>query len=190
MDLVLASQSPRRRALLEQFGLPFRVQVLPVEEAQSGRPLETAQANAVAKARPVSLQNPNALVLGADTIVVLDGQILGKPKDADDAVDMLTALSGREHEVTTVVALMINGQDADIFSETTKVQFRQLTAADIAGYVATGEPFDKAGAYGIQGLGGLLVQSIKGCYYNVVGLPMPRLAEELRAYGIEMLPSE
>lgn len=80
MDLVLASQSPRRRALLEQFGLPFRVQVLPVEEAQSGRPLETAQANAVAKARPVSLQNPNALVLGADTIVVLDGQILGNPR--------------------------------------------------------------------------------------------------------------
>ena len=189
MDLILASQSPRRRALLEQFGLTFQVQVLPVQEVSSGPPLAVAQANAVAKARPVSHGNPTALVLGADTIVVLDGTVLGKPRDREDARKMLGFLSGREHEVTTVVALL-HGQEERVFSETTKVRFRQLTDGEIAGYLATGEPFDKAGAYGIQGFGGLLVQSIKGCYYNVVGLPMPRLAEELRAYGIEMLPSE
>jgi len=189
MDLILASQSPRRRALLEHFGFKFRVEVLSVEEVQSGPPLETARANAVAKAQPVSLRYPQALVLGADTIVVLDGLILGKPRDAEDARRMLRALSGRAHEVTTVVALLRNGQEERVVSETTKVQFRQLTEAEITGYVATGEPLDKAGAYGIQGLGGLLVQSIKGCYYNVVGLPVPRLVEELRPYGIEVFSS-
>ncbi|NLM41795.1 MAG: septum formation inhibitor Maf [Firmicutes bacterium] len=189
MNLILASQSPRRRTLLEQFGFQFQVDVLPVDEMQSGDPLETARANAIAKAKPVSIRHPQALVLGADTIVVLDGRILGKPTDAEDAARMLRALSGREHEVTTVVALLRNGQEERVFSETTKVQFRRLTEAEIAGYVATGEPLDKAGSYGIQGLGGLLVQSIKGCYYNVVGLPIPRLAEELRPYGIEVFPS-
>ncbi|HAI52633.1 MAG TPA: hypothetical protein DCQ17_04685 [Firmicutes bacterium] len=189
MDLILASQSPRRRALLQQFGLAFRVEVLPVQEVQSGPPLETARINAVAKAQPVSARNPQALVLGADTIVVLDGRILGKPADAQEAADMLRALSGKEHEVTTVVALLRNGQEEKVFSETTKVRFRQLSEAEVVGYVATGEPLDKAGAYGIQGLGGLLVQSIEGCYYNVVGLPVPRLVEELRPFGIEVFPS-
>jgi len=189
MDLILASQSPRRKALLGQFGLTFRIQALPVKEKASGDPLETARANAVAKAKPVSVQNPAALVLGADTIVVLDGRILGKPKDAAEAEEMLCALSGRQHKVTTVVALLVGGQEAEVFSETTEVQFRRLSAAEISGYIATGEPFDKAGAYGIQGFGGLLVQSIKGCYYNVVGLPMPKLVEKLRPFGIEVFPA-
>lgn len=189
MDLVLASQSPRRRALLEQIGLKFTVQVLPTVELEIGDPLDVARTNALAKAEAVSKQNPKALVLGADTIVTLDGRILGKPKDAEDAFEMLSFLSGREHEVTTVVALVLYGQETHLFSETTKVRFRQLTDDEIMGYIATGEPFDKAGGYGIQGFGGVLVQSIKGCYYNVVGLPLPKLVDRLRLFGIEVFPT-
>ncbi|NMB02280.1 MAG: septum formation protein Maf [Firmicutes bacterium] len=189
MHLILASQSPRRKALLQQFGLRFSVQVLPTTEIGTGNPLDVARTNALAKAQQVSRQNPEALVLGADTIVTLEGKILGKPKDADDAFKMLRFLSGREHAVTTMVALVLHGQEPLLFGETTKVIFRQLTDDEIWGYIATGEPFDKAGAYGIQGLGGILVQSIKGCYYNVVGLPIPKLVEHLRQFGIEVFPT-
>jgi septum formation protein len=186
MDLILASQSPRRKALLEQFGLTFSVQVIPTTEESAGNPLYVARENASRKALPVSLANPGCLVLGADTIVTLDGHILGKPVDEAEAREMLDFLSGREHEVTTCVALCSNGQVRREFSETTKVQFRHLTRQEIEAYVLTGEPLDKAGGYGIQGFGGLLVKSIKGCYYNVVGLPMPSLAEHLRELGIEV----
>lgn len=188
MDLILASQSPRRRDLLTKFGVEFSVQVLPAAEIEVGEPLAVAETNAVAKTLPVSEQNPRALVLGADTIVVLNGSILGKPKDASTAGIMLRTLSGREHQVTTVVALAIGGQAVKVFSETTVVRFRSLNEGEIRAYLATGEPFDKAGAYGIQGFGGLLVESIKGCYYNVVGLPLPKLAVELRPFGIEFFP--
>ena len=186
MNLILASQSPRRKALLEQFGFSFSVEILPTTETGEGEPLEVARANAASKAIPVSHIFPECLVLGADTIVTLDGRILGKPVDADDAFSMLRFLSGREHEVTTYVVLTRNGQVVRDFSETTSVQFRHLDDKEIKGYIATGEPFDKAGSYGIQGFGGLLVKSIKGCYYNVVGLPMPSLAEHLRSLGIEV----
>ena len=177
MNLILASKSPRRKALLEQFRIPFSVEVLPTREVEHGEPLDVSRANAAGKAVPVSQVHPDFLVLGADTIVTLDGRILGKPKDAKDAQVMLTLLSGREHEVTTSVALCQGGRILKSFSETTLVQFRVLDHAQIAGYIATKEPLDKAGGYGIQGFGGLLVKSIKGCYYNVVGLPMPSLAE-------------
>lgn len=186
MNLILASQSPRRKALLEQFGFTFSVQVLPTCEEEFGEPLSVALGNATHKAVPVSAKNRECLVLGADTIVTLDGRILGKPFDAQDAQNMLRFLSGREHEVTTCVVLCLNGQVVRSFSETTNVQFRHLDDEEINGYIATGEPFDKAGAYGIQGFGGLLVKCIKGCYYNVVGLPMPSLAEHLRSFGIEV----
>lgn len=189
MQLILASQSPRRKSLLEQLNLKFSIQVLPTIEQEIGDPLEVARYNAVAKAEPVSLQNPGALVLGADTIVTLGGKIMGKPKNAEDAFQMLQFLSGREHEVTTTVALAVYGQETKVFSETTKVIFRQLSEEEIWGYISTGEPFDKAGGYGIQGFGGVLVQSIKGCYYNVVGLPLPKLTEELRSFGIEVFPA-
>lgn len=186
MNLILASQSPRRKELLEQYGLEFSVQVLPTVEVEQGEPYAVARENAVAKAVPVSGENAGSLVLGADTIVVLEGQILGKPKDEADAWRMLHFLSGREHEVTTVVALAQNGEVLETFSETTSVFFRDLSTKEIEGYIKTGEPFDKAGSYAIQGFGGLLVKSIKGCYYNVVGLPMPRLLEKLREFGIEV----
>ena len=188
MNLILASASPRRKDLLEHFGLKFTVQVLPTEEETTGEPLTVARNNALAKALPVSEQNPSCLVLGADTIVVLDGQILGKPKNQDSASEMLHNLSGRTHEVTTVVALLQGGQAVDLFSVTTEVSFRKLKEFEISSYIATGEPFDKAGGYGIQGFGGLLVENIKGCYYNVVGLPMPRLVEALRPLGVEVFP--
>ncbi|MDI9441983.1 MAG: septum formation protein Maf [Firmicutes bacterium] len=188
MDLILASQSPRRRDLLTQFGVDFSVQILAAEEIEVGEPLSVAEINAVAKAVPVSNDNPDALVLGADTIVVLDGEILGKPADLVQAEQMLRRLSGREHSVTTAVALATGGQAVRVFSETTAVRFRHLDEREIRAYLATGEPLDKAGAYGIQGFGGLLVESIKGCYYNVVGLPLPKLAVELRAFGIEFFP--
>lgn len=187
MHLILASASPRRKELLEQFGFSFSVQVLPTIEEEHGEPLEVVSANATRKAMPVSHANPGCLVLGADTIVTLDGFILGKPKDAEAAQDMLRFLSGREHEVTTSVVLCLNGQVLRNFNETTRVLFRELDAEKIAAYIATGEPFDKAGGYGIQGFGGLLVKSIKGCYYNVVGLPVPSLAEHLRSLGMEIL---
>ncbi|HBG00133.1 MAG TPA: septum formation protein Maf [Firmicutes bacterium] len=188
MNLILASQSPRRKALLEQLGIPFSVQVVPTKEEEHGEPLRVAKANATNKAVPVSRANPGSLVLGADTIVTLDGRILGKPKDAKDAHSMLRFLSGREHDVTTWSALSLNGQVLRGFSETTVVQFRDLDDAEIRGYIATKEPFDKAGGYGIQGYGALLVKSIKGCYYNVVGLPVASLAEHLRTFGIEVFP--
>ncbi|NMB21018.1 MAG: septum formation protein Maf [Firmicutes bacterium] len=186
MNLILASQSPRRKALLEQFGFTFSVEVVPSLEVEEGEPLVVARTNALAKAVPVSQIFPDCLVLGADTIVTLDGQILGKPVDAEDAYSMLRFLSGREHNVTTYVVLSRNGQVVRDFSETTSVQFRHLDDEEIRAYIATEEPFDKAGGYGIQGFGGLLVKSIKGCYYNVVGLPMPSLAEHLRSLGIEV----
>lgn len=189
MNLILASQSPRRKALLEQFGLAFSVQVLPNTERDQGDPDSVACSNASGKAVPVSLANRDCLVLGADTIVTLDGHILGKPESADEACDMLRFLSGREHKVTTWVVLCVNGQVERSFSETTKVKFRELDDDEIQAYIATGEPYDKAGGYGIQGYGGLLVESIKGCYYNVVGLPMPSLAQHLRSFGIEVFPS-
>ncbi|NLJ79964.1 MAG: septum formation protein Maf [Firmicutes bacterium] len=186
MNLILASRSPRRKDLLEKFGFDFSVQVIPTEEVESGDPDSAARANARSKALAVSVRYPRSLVLGADTIVVLDGRILGKPKDTRHARAMLESLNGRQHQVSTVVALGRGGQAVRIFKETTLVRFRQLSELEINGYLATGEPFDKAGSYGIQGFGGLLVESIKGCYYNVMGLPMPRLAVELRKHGIEV----
>ncbi|NLL42291.1 MAG: septum formation protein Maf [Firmicutes bacterium] len=190
MNLILASQSPRRKALLEQFGIDFSVQVLSHTEKEEGEPNNVASTNATAKAVPVSLENPDSLVLGADTIVTLDGHILGKPKNATDAYAMLSFLSGREHNVTTWVVLSRNGQVVRSFSETTSVKFRDLDDEEIHAYIGTGEPYDKAGGYGIQGYGGLLVESIRGCYYNVVGLPMPSLALHLRSLGVEVFPSK
>jgi len=189
MNLILASQSPRRKDLLEQFGVKFSVSVLPTIEEVVGEPISVAKNNAGRKALPVSHQNPGALVFGADTIVTIGREILGKPRDNTEAKHMLQMLSNGNHDVTTVVAFAQDGNILKVFSETTMVYFRDLSEWEIESYVQTGEPLDKAGAYGIQGIGGLLVKSIKGCYYNVVGLPMSRLALELRSFGIEVFPS-
>ncbi len=175
--VILASASPRRRDLLRQVGLEFGIQ--PADEAEAkaepgASPTEHARQSAEAKALAVSRHQPEALVLGADTVVALKGRVLGKPENAAEACSMLQTLSGETHEVHTGVSVAYGGRALLTELETTQVTFRTLSDADIEGYVATGEPMDKAGAYGIQGQGALLVEKVNGCYFNVVGLPLSR----------------
>jgi septum formation protein len=185
--LVLASASPRRQELLRNAGLEFRVEPADVPEIPlpGEAPPDYARRLALAKARAV-YQKPSSsvsdLVLGADTIVLVDEHILEKPRDAADAVRMLRLLSGRTHQVTTGVAL-VGGGFEDVRSETTSVTFDRLTGDDIAMYVAHGEPMDKAGAYAIQGIASRWICRIEGCYFNVVGLPVPLVCRMLRAHG-------
>ena len=135
------------------------------------------------KAESVASDNPSSLVIGCDTAVIVDDEVLGKPKDADDAFSMLRKLSGREHSVVTGCALCFNGKTVS-FSEETKVIFYELTDREILDYIATNEPNDKAGAYGIQGRGALLVKSIVGDYFNVVGMPVSRLSREIQKFSL------
>lgn len=184
--LVLASASPRRSELLRQVGLEFDVQPPPdVEDGQldGESPVDHARRSAEAKALAVSKQCPGALVLGADTVVALGGEALGKPADAAEARGMLAALSGRAHRVHTGVSLARDRRALVTEAATTEVVFRELAEAEIDAYVGTGEPLDKAGAYGIQGRGALLVESVRGCYSNVVGLPLSRTYELLLKVG-------
>lgn len=185
MSLVLASSSPRRRELLAQIGVAFRVQVAAVDETPlAGEPPQAYVARlALEKARAVARQQPQAVVLGADTTVVLEGSILAKPLDDAEARQMLQRLSGRSHEVLTAVALVQDHRE-QVQVVRTAVTFCPLTPAQIAAYVATGEPADKAGAYGIQGLGAVLVASLHGSYSNVVGLPLTETAAMLSDYHI------
>ncbi len=184
--VILASASPRRAELLEQAGIPFQVaSALGVEERAlpDETPSETALRLAGAKAEAARSRYPDAdVVIGADTIVVIDGQALGKPRDSADAERMLARLSGREHAVVTGFAVLGRGSRI-CGAETTQVRFRQLEPSEISHYVATKEPLDKAGAYGIQGRGALLIEGISGDYTNVVGLPLPAIASALRHLG-------
>ena len=186
--LVLASGSPRRRRLLESAGLRVRVESSRVSEEGEPAgpdPVRSAENWALSKARAVSLRFPESWVLSADTIVVLDKEIFGKPAGAEDARRMLERLSGRTHEVITGVCLM---REAPAFcragSVVTRVTFKELSAPEISAYVATGEPLDKAGAYGIQGGGAGLVRSVAGSYTNVVGLPLCETLEWLLEQGV------
>ena len=189
-SLILASRSPRRQELLRQAGIRFEL-ITPQDAEPAMAPgedcREFARRAAIAKAQPVALGHPGRLVLGADTIVVLDGEALGKPGDSDEAREILARLGGRTHTVYTGVALLEAdaGRDLRIRSDVaaTAVTFRDLTAEEIDAYVGTGEPLDKAGAYGIQGLGGQLVASHQGSYTNVVGLPMEMVTQMLAACG-------
>jgi septum formation protein len=190
--LILASASPRRRELLARLGLPFEVRSSGIEEMLApGIPAPAlAMALARAKARDVAARlraagEEPALVLGADTLVVLDGRPLGKPATRDEARAMLRALRGRSHEVVTAVVLL----DAPGGRETaetvaSQVLMRPYGDLEIDAYVATGEPDDKAGAYAVQGAGGHLVSRVEGCYTNVVGLPLGTTARLLRAFGL------
>lgn len=185
MKLILASGSPRRKELLEKLQIPFEVIVSECDETlPDGIPAESAaELLAVRKAAAVAKLHPDAAVIGADTTVILDGEILGKPADEADCKRMLHALSGRKHSVITGVAVFWDGHTAS-FSDETQVQFYPLTDAEIDRYAASQEPYDKAGAYGIQGQGALLTAGIHGDYYNVVGLPIARLARQLRDFRI------
>ncbi len=176
MTFILASGSPRRLELLRQIGIEPQVELSNYhEEMRSSNPAELVMANAVGKGQSVV---PNVtgddVVIAADTIVLLDNMILGKPKDREEAFKMLRNLSGKTHEVLTGVAVFYKGKKK-VAVEKTIVKFRKLTDREIQNYVKTGEPLDKAGAYGIQGRGAIFINSIEGCYNNVVGLPLTRL---------------
>jgi septum formation protein len=175
--LVLASASPRRAELLTTLGLRFEVQVADVDESvhDGEAPASYVERVARAKAAAIAAADPDAVIVAADTTVVLDGQILGKPRDADDARSMLASLAGRTHQVLTAVVVTSGGASAARVVATA-VTFAPITDAELDWYLATGEPFDKAGAYGIQGAGGLFVAGIEGSYHNVVGLPLDALA--------------
>ncbi|MEK6777778.1 MAG: Maf family protein [bacterium] len=188
--LILASSSQRRRDLLMQTGLNFEVVPSSVEEEhQDGlSPPEIARTLAIEKAADVAARFTSVIVIGADTIVVLEGEILGKPGDPEEAFRILRKLSGKSHEVITALALIETESGRTITGEeTTRVFFKELTDQEISAYISTGEPMDKAGAYGIQGKGILFIPRIEGCYTNVVGLPMMKLADMLREFGIRIL---
>ena len=178
--IILASKSPRRQELIGSITPEFKVIVSDVDEVLPAGivPEEVPAYLAGIKAQAVAVKYPHDVVIGADTVVILDGEVLGKPRDAADAERMLTALSGRTHSVITGCAVIANGRKRS-FSEVTSVEFYPLSEKEIADYIATGEPFDKAGAYGIQGRGSVLVRRIEGDFFNVVGLPVARLKREL-----------
>jgi septum formation protein len=186
--LVLASASPRRRELLRSAGITFEVQPADIPEVPlPGEGAKTcAERLAREKALAVAHQRPHDVVLGADTVVVVDGQcdgeLLGKPADAADAARMLRMLSGREHQVITGVCLVVSGQ-ASVASETTLVTVSEIPDEDIAEYVASGEPMDKAGAYAIQGIASRWIPRIEGDYSNVVGLPVALVFRMLRQHA-------
>jgi len=189
--LILASQSPRRKMLLEQVGVPFTVFSSDVDETidTDAEPAEIVQILAARKADQVARQltgTPDAVVLAADTVVVLQNQVLGKPKDRNHAFEMLQKLQNKWHEVMTgIVVVDIATGERLAHVEKTRVRVRPLTPGAIWNYIDSGEPLDKAGAYGIQGLGALLVEKIEGCYFNVVGLPIYSVSVMLSRVGIK-----
>jgi len=187
MKLILASASVRRADILHDAGLSFAVLSSVVDETPMAgeSPAELVQRLADAKAELVAARAAGpAIVIAADTEVVLDGQVLGKPRTSEDARQMLTKLSGRRHSVLTGVTLVrLPDIERRSFVETTHVQFALIPDEEITRYLATGEPFDKAGSYAIQGRAGRYVPRIEGCYFNIVGLPLARLCQELQELG-------
>lgn len=183
--LILASGSPRRREVLERLGYAFTVRSVDIDETP--RPDEPGHdyVERLAREKAQAETRPGEVVLAADTVVVLDGQLLGKPRDADDATAMIHCLAGRKHQVSTGIAVLeVNSDTLEVAVETTTVRFAPLKPAEVAWYVASGEPMDKAGAYAIQGLGSLFVEAIEGNYSNVVGLPVPRAYRMLTEAGV------
>ena len=183
--IVLASASPRRRHLLEMLGIQHVVQPADVDETRLPGEIPEAMAVrlAVAKASAVHVRRPDDVVLAADTVVTIDEQVLGKPDDATDAERMLALLSGRCHRVVTGVALVLPGGDVRDRYDVTHVWFRELSPELIRAYVATGEPLDKAGSYGVQGVGAVLVDRVDGDFFSVMGLPLRLVVELLEEAG-------
>lgn len=187
--LILASASPRRHELLKQIGLRFEVIIKPVDETLDEHlsPQDAVCELAYRKAREAASAEDNAIVIGADTVVVNNGIILGKPLDCEDAVNALRSLSGSTHVVITGFSVLDTATNKVIKdSETSEVVFRELTEQEILSYVSSGEPMDKAGSYGIQGLGAIFVERINGCYFNIVGLPLTKVALALKDFGIDV----
>lgn len=191
MKLYLASESPRRKSILHDVGYDFTVTKAPFDESTidlSNAPAEKVLDIAMGKASSAyetmaESDRQDAIILAADTIVVCDGKVMLKPKDEKEAITMLQSLSGRQHEVYTAVAI-VSAEKKISFSVVTDVYFRELSEKEITDYVNSKEPLDKAGAYGIQGKGCLFVEKINGDYFNVVGLPISRVSEELLKFGI------
>ena len=187
MELILASQSPRRRELLGLFSLPFTVRVADIDETMdpTRSPAEEVARVSLAKARAVERKEED-VVIAADTIVVLGSRVLGKPASEAQAEQMLTALSGHAHQVMTGVTVL-RGDRSLTATEITDIHFRELSTREIRRYIATGEPMDKAGSYGIQGGAALFAEKIHGDYYNVVGLPVCRLLRMLRELAPDLM---
>ncbi len=182
MPLILASASPRRAELMRNAAIAFTVEPahVPEQPFPNEKPVDYAQRLARDKARAIHTRHPDSAVLGADTVVVVDEHLLEKPRDQHDAARMLRLLSARSHQVITGVCLVAPGFERSE-AEITQVAFSPLSEDEIAYYVQTGEPMDKAGAYAIQGIASRWVERIEGCYFNVVGLPLPRVYRMLRA---------
>lgn len=190
MDIILASQSPRRKELLNQMGLKgFKVTSPDVDEDidENMHPSLMVEELSLRKAKAVAAHaDSDAIVIAADTVVALEGTVLGKPVDERDAFTMLSALSANRHYVYTGYTV-VQGSRIETAHEVTAVDFRELSPDEIEHYIATGEPMDKAGAYGIQGLGALLIDRIEGDYFNVMGLPIQRLSRTLAEFGLDLL---
>ena len=187
MNLILASQSPRRRELLGFFRIPFTVRVADIDETMDPNASAYSEVARVSHLKALAVdREPEDVVIAADTIVVCQGRVLGKPRSSEEAVEMLTLLSGRDHQVMTGLTVL-KGDRAVICTEVTDLHFRELSQREIEAYVATNEPMDKAGAYGIQGGAALFCPRMVGDYYNVMGLPVCRLAEILQELAPELI---
>ena len=187
MQLILASQSPRRKELMGLFHIPFTVQAADIDESMNPQLSAYDEVARVSRAKAeASSRSWEDVVVAADTIVVCDGQVLGKPKDEADAYRMLRLLSGRDHQVMTGLCVL-RGETAAVCTEVTDIHFRKLSDREILAYIATGEPMDKAGSYGIQGGAALFAEKLCGDYYNVMGLPVCRLGELLRQIAPELM---
>ena len=187
MNLILASASPRRKELLGLFGIPFTIRVADIDETMDENKSPFDEVGRVSRAKALAVpRNGGEIVIAADTIVVCEGKVLGKPRDPEQAKAMLRLLSGRDHQVMTGCTVLTDDK-CETFTEVTDLHFRQLGENEIEKYVASGEPMDKAGAYGIQGGAALFCQRMTGDYYNVMGLPVCRLWETLKAMVPEVM---
>ena len=185
MNLILASQSPRRRELLGLFHIPFTVRVADIDEAMDPNKAPFDEVARVSRLKALAIsREDNDTVIAADTIVVCRGRVLGKPRSPEEAAEMLRLLSGKDHQVMTGLTVL-RGDAAVTHTEVTDIHFRELTDAEIAAYVNSGEPMDMAGAYGIQGGAALFCEKMVGDYYNVVGLPVCRLGQILKTVAPE-----
>ncbi len=188
--IVLASSSPRRKELLEKIGLVFTIDPsdYPEDVRSDSKPEEIAKAISLEKACLVAPKHPDAIIIAADTFGVFRGKIIGKPHTPDEAREILQMLSGKSHRVITGFTIMdTSGNRVETHAVETRVYFKTLSPEEISGYVTSGEPLDKAGAYAIQGLGAVIVKKISGDYYNVMGLPLNSLTESLKSFGIHIL---
>ena len=184
MNVILASQSPRRRELLGLAGLDFTVRVADIDESMDPKAAPFDEVARVSRLKALAVsRDPGDVVIAADTIVVCEGKVLGKPRDEEDAFRILSLLSGRHHEVMTGMTV-VKDDEIITHTEVTKIHFRDLHPDEIRAYIASGEPMDKAGAYGIQGGAALFADEMVGDYYNVMGLPVCRLAMILRSLGL------